>query len=313
VSPDKKAGYGPLTEALQHGTYRAIAAATSDPWRQVHWFKLPAALFDLLTIAAALSLLKARGQPLAQIVVYAWNPLTIMEFWATGHNDAVPVFFVTAALAAAVSGRWTLSWTALACGAAAKFWPALLAPIFVREMNRRGERLRWQWVGGALIALAVSLPYAADLRENAAFMTGFVGGWRNNDSLHGLILAVVGDPYVAKRVAFGLVALAVLAATFSKWRLESKCLAVLITLLAVSSNCHPWYLTWLLPFLVMVPFVPALLWMGLMPIAYGVLIDWHFLREWNGVTPLRWAIHGPFFAAVLIHLLWSNRLRRPKV
>ena len=49
-----------------------------------------------------------------------------------------------------------------------------------------------------------AIPYLTDVTENAQFMSGFVGGWRNNDSFFGLLLYLTGDLYRAKYLAFTL-------------------------------------------------------------------------------------------------------------
>jgi hypothetical protein len=68
-----------------------------------------------------------------------------------------------------------------------------------------------------------------------------------------------------------------------------------ITVLLFSSNCHPWYLTWVVAFLPFCLSAPLLLWVALAPLAYIVLIEFAWLGIWNGVTPFRWWIYGPVF------------------
>jgi hypothetical protein len=182
----------------------------------------------------------------------------------------------------------------LAIGEAAKLWPVLLFPAFI---GWRGVRpLRWyQWlVAIPLIGLA-SMPYWSRVTENAQFMSGFVGGWRNNDSLYGALLWLSGDVYEAKYLATGLICAVSLAVMWLRLPLVHAWAAVVGGVLLISANSHPWYLTWLLPVLVFVPFRPFLLWIVLAPLAYHVVIDWVALGEWRGSTPLRWLIYLPVY------------------
>jgi hypothetical protein len=73
------------------------------------WFKLPAALADLGLIATLWALLKARGMPTKRLLIYAWSPLPVFEFWVSGHNDAIALLFVVLALYAAEKRRWLWS------------------------------------------------------------------------------------------------------------------------------------------------------------------------------------------------------------
>jgi hypothetical protein len=304
---DFKAGYGPLVELLQHGTYRAVSALTPDGFRQAFWFKLPCALLDLGVIAALCALLAVRGLPVERVLIYAWSPLPVMEFWATGHNDAAAVLFVLLALLAAAKERWTAAFVALSLAAVSKFWPLILFPAFIGWKGWRP--LRWhQWWVLVPITGVLALPYWSDMTENARFMSGFLGGWRNNDSLYGLLLWATGDVYRAKYLAFAIVIAAAVLFTLLRWPLEKAALATLAVLLMVSANCHPWYLTWLLPLLAFHPVPGLLLWTAIAPLAHVVVIRWVASGEWQGLTPLRWWIYVPVYGALIVG--WFLRRRR---
>jgi len=283
-----RAGYGPLIELIEWGSYQVASRAARERDAQVAWMKLPAVVCELATLALL------GGLPARQLVIYAWSPAPVVEFWWNGHNDAVPVFLLVLTLRLASAGRWAWAFAALGLGISAKWWPAILLPALVWR-NRR-----WAWLPFPIVFLT-ALPYSIlahwrDYIENARFMSGFVGGWRNNDSLFGALLELTGNPYHAKYAAFALAGMA--AVWMMRWPLERAALGTLTALLLLSSNCHPWYLTWLTPLLPFHPWPPLLLWQGLMPLAYAVNVDWMILREWDGSRPDRWFIYVPVFAAM---------------
>jgi alpha-1,6-mannosyltransferase len=153
---DFRAVYGPLVELIERITYRVVSRFETRPYAQVFWFKVPAALFDLGVLAALWRLLKAKRLPAERILIYAWSPLPLMEFWGTGHNDSIVVFFVVLALIAAAYDRWTWAFAALALATASKIWPIFLFPVFMAAAGWR----RWRecLVAAPVVAL-VSLPY----------------------------------------------------------------------------------------------------------------------------------------------------------
>lgn len=74
-------------------------------------------------------------------VAYLWNPLIILEIAGDGHNDALMVLCVLAALLAAVHFRPAGSVLGLAMGALVKYLPLLFLPaILVYFFNRQRER-----------------------------------------------------------------------------------------------------------------------------------------------------------------------------
>lgn len=306
VLPDFRGGYGPALELLEWATVSVIGRVVPEPFAQVFWHKLPAAVADLGCIAALIWVLKLNGLAAGRVLIYAWSPLPINEFWATGHNDAWLVLFLLLALGAARRGWWRGAFAALTVSVCTKFWPALLAPALLRAAGRKAVEA---WVGVPILASFAAL-YWSNVTQNAHFLTGFVSGWRNNDSLYGVLLFLAGDPDRAKPVAFGLVGAMALWAAWRRWPLEQAALIVTVTLLLLSANCHPWYLTWFLPLLALYPVPGLLLWTALMPLSYGVLLRWHTLGEWHGSTPERWLVSGPVLFLLLAGRWYGTRLER---
>jgi len=307
VGKDFKGVYGPLTELIELGTYRAVRAFEPDSIRQVFWFKLPSALFDLGAVAALYLLLQAQKIPAERLLIYGWSPLPVMEFWATGHNDALAIFLVLLALLAATKQAWTWAFAAVALATAAKVWPALLFPLFIGWKGWGPQRWYQWWVAIPILGL-LAWPYWTNVWENARLMSGFVGGWRNNDSLFGFLFWLTRDLYVAKKMAFAVVFAAIVTVTFLRWPLARAVLTVLTVLLMVSANCHPWYLTWILPLLALYAVPGLLLWSALVPLAHAAVISWVAVGEWHGSTAIRWYEYVPVYLA----LVMSRFVRRER-
>jgi alpha-1,6-mannosyltransferase len=309
VGKDFKAVYGPLIQQIELWTYRAVTLFEKDPVRQVFWFKLPFALCDVGVIAVLWMLLGARGLPRERLLIFAWSPLAIIEFWATGHNDSVVVLLVALALLGAAKERWTWAFTALSLGVAAKLWPILLFPIFIGWQRNRPKRWYQWWVALPILGV-LALPYWTNVTENMQFASGFMGGWRNNDSLFGIILWLAKDIYRAKYTAFGIVAVTVLILTLRQIPLDRACLAAITVMLMVSANCHPWYLTWLLPLLALFPVPALLLWTALAPLAYAAVIAWVILGLWWAPPELRWYEYVPVYSMLIGSWLASRMISR---
>jgi hypothetical protein len=296
---DFKAGYGPAWELLSRGVLVLARSYTNDPVAQLWWFKVPAAVFDLGTIAAVVMLLVSRGMCASRVLIYAWAPAPVWEFWANGHNDSVTLFFLVSSFA--LYSRWPLRSEVLwGAAIATKWWPAVFLPLFVW----RSRTVRPIFVSAAVVA-CFAIPFWTDVTENAQFMSGFVGGWRNNDSLFGILLWATGDLYRAKYLAFTILAFSTLWLASRNWPMERIALWTIVLVLLLSANCHPWYLTWIVPFLALHPSVPLLLWTSLTPLAYIVLIRWRLLGEWNGSTVERWWIYTPLFCWLILDLIRS--------
>ena len=332
--------YGPVLERFHAAYYRLAAAFQSDERKQAWWFKAPFALFELAAAMALAGLLAAMGLPRQWLLIYLWSPLTIVEFWAQGHNDTLAVLFMVLALTAAVKQRWVWGWSWLTLAALTKFWPVILFPFFLvqREKGRWRFRCRAALVG-VPIALAVSWPYLGGISNVVELLEGFAGGWRNNDSLYALIHWAVdedfdaGTMWVKRLLAGGLVLLwanqlwgrsrwgrwgrpnpaspDAQAVDFnaagleeSQWALVRSAKWAVLLLLFLAANCFPWYLSWLLPFLVIFPDAALLLWTALAGLSYHILIRYELLGVWQENDEFRLMEYVPVYAMLIGGALW---------
>jgi alpha-1,6-mannosyltransferase len=272
---DFKAVYGPLVEHLQ----REMARLSDGLW--IH--KLPSILADL-----ALLLLLARWHGPRAALLYGWCPLAVVEFAGMGHNDALLI------LALAMAMRYR-SGLALGIAIAVKWWPALLLPAFFRA----DRRTAW----AVLVPAVLFLPYLSDVRENADFASGFLGGWSNNPSLFWVVEFVSPTRAAAKYIVMGL--LAVVAC----WpqRLERSVLTTTLAILLLSANVHPWYLTWLLPHWAVLTVPPLAVWMALTPLQYWALTEWRQAGRWVERGPWNAVVYG---TAAVVLALWLVHRRR---
>jgi hypothetical protein len=272
--------YGPLTQFAQR---TAFEASGGKLWAM----KLPAILGDLAIVGLLAWFLPGR------LSIYAWSPMPILEFWGQGHNDGLALAFVTAALLLPGAGVW------LGLAAAAKWWPLVLLPALARGWR--------DWAWALAIPAAMMIPFAGGVTlDHVRFSTGFLGGWRNTDLGYGLLLALTSDQYRAKYLAFGLLAAVAFGVRRMPWTRGRKGLAVVLAMLAVSSNVHPWYLTWTLPFLALDPIPWVFLWGALMPLAYETAIRWRIVGAWEQSPEIRWMIYAPVAAMALLSL-WLHR------
>jgi hypothetical protein len=233
--------------------------------------------------------------------------LPIWEFWGNGHNDAMLIFFLVGALTLAARGHTVKGSAALGVAIAVKWWPGLLVLSYAR---RHGYHRSVLTSGGVVLLLALPFlsSHLAENTENARFLSGFIGGWRNNDSLFGILLFLAGgNLYTAKYLAFGLIGTAWAWLSCQNWPLERIALYGIVVLLLVSANCHPWYLTWFLPLLALYPHPSLLLWVSLSPLSYQARIAWEDLGIWNGSTPERWWIYGPVLACMILEIVQLSR------
>jgi len=287
--------YPPLTQLVFRLTWRWLPGPVA--------FKLPFLLADLLVVLMLAGWVRATGGRACQVAIYAWNPLVVVEFAASGHNDALAIAGVVAAVVIIRRSESLSTWL-LTAAALAKAFPAVLLPLWLRRAG--WPRARGWLIGLGAIGLAAicAWPYRGAWPRVLDVLTYYESRWQNNNaSLYTLIGLFTQSTAVAAGVGVGVVGgLALWAAAR---RLEPARAAYLLigATLLLAPNGYSWYFTWIVPVLCFLPKLRTasawLLLTVLQFLSYNVLIDFQATGRWHFDPVLQWLTYGPFFALLI--------------
>jgi len=239
-SPEYYSIYPPLTQV-----FFALGASVYDG----HWVPSYYVLKTIfVTVEFGGVLLLARLATARTVLLYAWNPLVLVETAGQGHTEALVLPFLFGALWAVRRQKGGLASLAVAGAGLVKLYPFALGPYLLR---RFGWRAVWP---GALLVVAVSLPYAAPyvLPHIKASVDLFAELFEFNAGPYYFVKHVLWTQTGADwsktigpvfRGIF-LVSLPVLYAldAWRDWSFRRACLLLLGALLVCSTTVHPWYL-----------------------------------------------------------------------
>jgi alpha-1,6-mannosyltransferase len=241
--------YPPASEA----TFLAIHETAGDGVTQL---KLSWIAIEAVAVALLLVILARTRLPAGRVVLYAWNPLAIIEIAGSGHPDALLVALTLASLLLWDRARRVGAGVVLAAAALTKFVPILLAPFMFRRLGAR--------FAAALVATAAAL-YVPYLGAGTAAL-GSVGAYSRQvfgTGPHHWLTALGVPDSIARAALLLALALAVAwTAAHPPRDLAEACRYAALLLagsLLASQSVLPWYLLWVLPLLCVSP-EPALLW-----------------------------------------------------
>jgi hypothetical protein len=256
--------YPPAAEMIY-----AVAAAITPG---VFGMKLMMTAFDALAMVVLAWLLRVAGREPAELLIYAWLPLTVWEFAGNAHIDAAAAGLLALALLFAVRGRAVWTGIVLAFATLTKFLPAVVLPAFWRPRD-------WRLPIAFVVTLAVLyVPYLTVGWR----VFGFLGGYVSEEGVengHGIFLLQSLSSVVvlpgwagAAYIVLALSVLALLAAWFAfggplpaapgaRLLQQARQAVILgaVVLVAVSPH-YPWYFAWLAPLACLAP-LPSVLWM----------------------------------------------------
>ncbi len=224
-------------------------------------------------------LLKKLGFPEKGALLYALNPLVIVEVVGNLHFEGAMVFFLLLALWWLAQGRWLSSAVAMAFSVASKLLPLLFLMFFIRRLGWRRSLAYFAVLGAVVVLLFVPL-------LGSAFFSGFGSSLRLyfqrfefNASIYYLIrwigyqkegynlIKTIG-PALALCTFSGITLAALLEKKSGLRSLPAMMLLAICLYLAFTPTVHPWYT--ILP-LLLAPFTHfrfPVLWTGLVYLTY---------------------------------------------
>ena len=244
--------YPPLAQLA----FRAVHSVAGE---SVFAMKALMVAADLCTLALLLQFLSRLGLPRSRVILYAWHPLAVFECAGSGHVDALVLPLILVAVLAWHRGYDTAAGVALGAAVLIKVYPILLLPVFFAKRR---------WRLPLVCMLMICFCYLPYLHEAGLRVLGYLPrflvdpGEVFNPSIMGLAI-LLGR-------SFGKVSV-----TWVSWMGKGLLLATLLSLLRsepespedllarvwlvgtamvlLALTLHPWYLLWLLPFLVIQP------------------------------------------------------------
>lgn len=258
--------YPPLSQLV----FAAGGWASTTDW-QVSYFVIKGIFLALE--GAGLGLL-ATLTTARNVLLYAWNPLVLVEVAGQAHTEAALIPFLVGAVWAVRRGAGRWASVAIAGASLVKLYPLVLGPFLLR---RFGWRAVWP---GALVVVAASVPYAAPyvLPHMKASVDLYAVLFEFNAGLYyaakqGLFLLTADDwsktlgP--AFRAAFlGLLPVLYAVDAWRDWPFRTAALWTLGLFLVLSTTVHPWYLLGVLALAVLAE-RPAWAWVWLGACALG--------------------------------------------
>lgn len=269
-------------------------------------FKTALVVAEAVTVILLISWLGRTGKDPAWVLAYAWHPVAIFETASAGHLDALGTMFVVGAIVALTRGWRLAAALALAAGVSVKLLPVVLAPLFFR-------RVRWTHALAAAALLgALYLPFLDGWQIPPGSLGAFVERFRFNQLVFDPVAAVGGARFAAVVALFaGLGTASYMRARALELHPAAWAWPIAAALL-FSPVIYPWYLIWLLPFVVVRSTVPLLVWsLAIIP----TYVVWQQSRAggpWLVPISVRLIEYGLFtLTAVLVFFAGKRRVTEP--
>ncbi len=262
-------------------------------------------IFDFLIIWLLIKLLQERHLASTLVLIYAWNPLVLIEVAGSGHHDTLPAFLLLLSIYLLERGSERQAVAAYAGAILAKLYPLSLLPLYIRRLKSKKTLI--------LLPVAITLaylPYAVAGSHLAYGLATYSQNWRFNDSLFLLLSMSLPSPYarVAALVLLVLIASYTCVREYDPLRMAFILIGATILL---SPTVHPWYLLWIIPYLCLFPNRAWILLSVLTVLSYQVLVSYVKTGVWHESPVLKAFIYLPFYGLLLFDWARQRFWRQP--
>ena len=282
--------------------FRAVTAIQESTFA----LKVAFVVCEFAIVFVLLDILRCTRQAAHLVLAFAWNPLLAIEVAGSGHIEIVGALLLVVSAAALVR-RWrTTAAVGLGLAIAVKLLPVVLLPLYWKRVRIRDA---------ALAAAVVGLLYVPFLNHGRTPI-GSLGTYLQSFRFNGPVFAAL-DQVAPPQLLAGLAVLVGLAtATWLRSATPEWSPDLFAWPMAASLLCapvvFPWYLLWLLPFLMSASTLLIIVWtVSIIP----VYVMWHLRalgRPWGALPG--WVMlveYGCVAAAGAILVL--HKVTRPTV
>jgi alpha-1,6-mannosyltransferase len=230
--------------------FRAVTAIQESTFA----LKVAFVVCEFAIVFVLLDVLRCTGQAAHLVLAFAWNPLLAIEVAGSGHIDIVGALLLVVSAAALVR-RWrATAAVALGLAIAVKFLPVVLLPLYWRRIRIRDAAL------AAFVAALLYLPFLNRGRIPIGSLGTYVQTFRFNGPVFAALDRVAPPQLlVGLAVLVGLGTAIWLRSRAPEWSPDQFAWPMAASLLCAPA-VFPWYLLWLLPFLMSASTLLIIIW-----------------------------------------------------
>jgi hypothetical protein len=252
-------------------------------------------LCDLLTIVVLLAWLRDTNRSPWLALVYAWNPLVILEVAHSGHIDALGSLWIAVSAWMLSTNRGMRAAIAFVVAVAVKLLPIVLVPLYWKRIRVRDG------VVAGLVLLGLYLPFASAGTLPLGAVPNVIEYVRFNGPAF-KYLALLLSPKSAAAIAV-LAGLAVAAWMRQRWPADEPAAWAwpMAVALAGAPVIYPWYLLYFTPFLFTRRALPLVVWtLSILPVYIVWELAYRHGHRWRVPAAVMWVEYGVVLMVLMV-------------
>lgn len=198
-------------------------------------------LFDIMAMIFLLKLLVLKGKDPNLVLLYAWLPLPVMEYFANAHIDVAGYSFLIIFIYYLEKGKIYLSVIPFALSFIIKLYPVMLLPLLLKKIG-----FKKTFVFGIFFIVIVVLFYLPFVYNNlyvVESLVKYVQHWEFNGSVYNLI-KYFSHGQLARQICAVMLIIAIAGISLRYIDFTKGAFGVFLAYVIFAATLYPWYLGW---------------------------------------------------------------------
>lgn len=260
-------------------------------------------IFEVITLIFLIKLLKLKEKDPKLILLYAWLPLTILEYFNNSHIDVIGITFLVLFIYYFEKEKYNLSSVVLAFAFLSKLLALLVLPLIIKRLEIK--KIIIFYIVFLTITIIFYLPFLSGNVDVLAGLLKYLSRWEFNGSVYNLFKIICSSGQTARIICAVLLILSIIIIAIRYKNFINGVFAVFLCIIIFSTTVYPWYLGWVAVMNVLNPF-------------YSVM-SLFFTINFSNFTPLApvwkeypivWIIQYVPFYSLLVYDWWRLREQR---
>lgn len=177
------------------------------------------------------------------VIIYAWLPLPIMEYFINAHLDIVGVLFFLLFIYLFLQEKYYLSSAAFALSILTKIYPVMFIPLIFRKLG--WKRSLYFSLITVVIIILFYLPFIPKERELSESLFRYISHWSFNGSVFKIFYLITEHNQKARIISYILFGITLIYIFYRNEEFFKSVYLFWIAYIIFTPTLYPWYLGWI--------------------------------------------------------------------
>ncbi len=176
------------------------------------------------------------------LILYAWLPLPVMEFFINSHIDIIALASFIIFIYYIEKDDYKKAILPFCLSVLTKLIPLIIAPLLIKKIGFKKSLI---FGGVSLVIIIVSFfPFIPEERSINASLFTYLSNWSFNGSIFKVLYSLLNDGELVRKITLSLFIFSIGFVSLKYKDFAKAALGIFILFISLAATVYPWYLGW---------------------------------------------------------------------